>query len=209
MAIFGYNTIGTGTGGVNALTGDTIVGSKFTASQSGTITKIWAYLFLNASGTAPVQVAVYSDASGTMDVPLATSGGTSNLSSTTGAWVGVDIIFNITAGVTYWLVAWCDTSGLSTTYGINFDAIGTLTIGITWANSYPTWPNPVSANEAYDNATASIYADFTPTNPAYGQIPSITGLFSVTGLQSITFFKKVIKKYFNKIWEQKMELIPQ
>lgn len=209
-SIFGYNVIGTGTGGgVNALTGDTIVGSKFTATENGTITKIWGYLFINASGTAQVRAAVYSDSSGTFDVPLATSASFTNLTSTTGTWVGVDITYNIVAGVTYWLCVWCDPSGIPTTYGINYDWIGTLTIGITWGNTYPTWPNPVGANEAYDNATASIYADYTPDNPAYGKIPSFTNLFSVTGLQSITFFKKVIKKYFNKLWELKTELILQ
>lgn len=166
MAILGYNTVpGTTSGN---LTGDVCFGSRFTATQSGSVTDIVAYVKLNAAGSAPMRVAIFGVGSGGVinPTPLAESAGTVNVTSTSFAWYSCPISYNIVSGTDYWLFAWVDASGLSSDYNYAADVnLISNSIALAWANTYPSWSTVGDGtNEAYDLAYAGIYANFTPTS---------------------------------------------
>ncbi len=188
MAILGYNTAGSVTSG--AVSGDTNFGSRFTATESGTITQISAYVKLTVAGTAPMRVAVFNVGAGnTIGSLVAESTGSANVTSTSFAWVTVPISAAIVGGQGYWIFAWPDTSGISGggyNYAADVNAINN-TIAISWANTFPNWSTTGNgSNEAYDLAYASIYADYTPDGPPQFGIPSVKGVQSFTGIKSIT-----------------------
>lgn len=187
MATFGYTIAGSVTSG--AVSGDTNVGGRFTAPESGTITQISAWLKLTAAGTAPVRVAVFNNGAGnTIGSLVAESPGSVNLTSTSFVWVDVPITAAIVGGQDYWIFAWPDTSGISGggyNYAADVNAISN-TIAISWANSFPSWSTTGDGtNEGYDLAYLTIKAEYTPANPLYGT-PKLIGVQSITGIQSIT-----------------------
>lgn len=187
MAIFGYNTIGSVTSG--ALGGDTLIGSRFTAPESGTLNSISAYVRLDSAGTAPMRVAIFANTgSNTIGSLIASSAGTVDVTNTSFAWVSVPITASLVGGTDYWIFAWIDTTGFSGTwrYVADVNAIAN-SIALCWANSAPSWSTVGDgSNEAYDLAYVTIIGDYTPANPLYGK-SSFTSIQSFTGIKSISF----------------------
>jgi len=143
----GYTSIG----GSSASTAN-YIGSKFTASETGTVSSIVAYTAA-AAGTVNIDVAIYSDSSGYPATKLAT--GTSTVSvNTTPQWVTVPITYTITAGQTYWIYFWA--SGSRSVY---WDA-GSTNQYESNGGTFNTWPATESGGTFFDRKL-SIYANYT------------------------------------------------
>lgn len=162
MATLGYTTIG-GTP-LGPITDSTTLGSRFAATQSGTVTSIKVYTNIGAAGTATFRVAIFSNGGGNTIGTLIASSSPVNVTNTTAQWVDVPISASITTGNEYWLFAWGDASGFSSdfTYYADANAIPN-TIVTSFGNSYPNWATVGDGvNENYDLGYLSIYAEFTP-----------------------------------------------
>jgi len=166
MAILGYDATA-------SFTFDTtnFVGSKFTATEYGTITKITAKL--NAvSGTVNARCAVYTNG-GTGGTPYmvfqAQSSEVTGI-GTTPARYDFTTTFNISAGTTYWLFIWADAD--FTFYYDNGGTEQTYNAGGT----YPTWNNPETSS-AVSDFVLEIFATYTPRvadNSVYGKIQRLS-----------------------------------
>jgi len=103
----GSGTIGkTSIGGTGQTwNNDQYIGTKFTASASGTITQLNAYIKdAYGGGFNQWSAAIYSVTSGLPDTLLASASGAS-LSNTLG-WQSIPISLSITSGVEYYLCIW-------------------------------------------------------------------------------------------------------
>lgn len=170
MAILGYNTIGASAFAV----GVNYPICKFTASASGTITKLSAYLIKNFGGTTGARIAIYSDSSGSVNALLASSSSDTTISGTAG-WYDFNISFAITNGVTYWFAVWATDVA---TVDFYYDGGGTNQLAVTTNATTPyTWETPVSS-PSYFNFVMSIYATYTPANTT--QDRTITGISRIT-----------------------------
>lgn len=142
MATFGYTVIGATTA-----VGTSPAGTKFTAPESGTITKIWYYSF---AGTA-TRTAVYADSAGSPAAKLAES---TEVTPGNGVWAEYPLSLAITGGTVYWLMGWgCDTK---------YDTGDANQGGYQTGQTYPTWPDPFNET-ALNDAKLSIYAEYTPS----------------------------------------------
>lgn len=186
-ATIGRTTIGS-TIATN-ITGDTAIGCRFTASDSGTLTKIWAYVNIDTSGTAPMRVAIYSNGGGnTIGSLIASSPSFVNVTNTSPQWIGVDINASITSGQQYWLFVWLDTSGFSSDYTLYYDDLGvTNNAVIAFGNSsFGDWSQVGDGtNENYTTAYVSIYGDITTAGGGSYSLTCTNASFSVSG-QAVT-----------------------
>jgi hypothetical protein len=156
-AIFGYNTQGGSTTGIN-----NIVGSKFTITQAGLATNITAYL--NSGGSAfKAQAAIYSSDGSTR---IGTTEG--KVFNNANGWVTFNFISQpiLAASTDYVLVVWSNSSNVNI-YRDNgaaerFQASGT----------YSTWPASVS--DQGSKRTFSIYCTYSPANQYTAQV-ELTG----------------------------------
>lgn len=150
MATFGYTTVGATTVG-----GASPAGSKFTAPDSGTITKLWFYVHEFGSAT---RTAVYADSAGAPGAKLAES---SEVNVPNATWGEFPISLAITNGTVYWLMHWnADTK---------YDAGAVDQSAYQSGQTYPTWPDPFVANADRPDVVYSIYAEYTPSGGATGQ----------------------------------------
>jgi len=123
-------------------------------SVAGTITSISWYGHAAASGN--YSVAVYSDTGNVPNVPLATSGIDTAI-STTDAWNTQSISYTFSPNQVLWLCAWSNTTFIQWYYGSS---------GALWSTSvmtgqtYRTWPT-WTQNQNFDLHT-SVYATYTP-----------------------------------------------
>lgn len=184
MAIIGNTTIGGTTAG--PITGDTALGGLVTATFSGTLVRIYAYLNINSVGTAPMRVAIFAKAANnTVGDLIASSSSFVNVTNTSPQWISCNISAFVVQGVDYWLFAWVDPSGIPTSYNM-YVTTGAPTNTKMTAFSLSPFGNWAQigdgANENYQTETLSIYAE---VNAGQGT-PSFIGVQSITGIQSIT-----------------------
>ncbi len=177
----GYTTIG----GVSLspITDSTTLGSRFTASQSGTVTSIKVYTNINASGTATFRVAIFSNGGSNTIGSLIASSSPVNVTNTSPQWIDVPISASVSASTDYWLFAWGDASGFSSdfTYYADANAISN-TIVTAFGNSYPNWSTVGDGvNENYDLGYMSIYAEVTVSGGTDINVDTGLGVVSYTG----------------------------
>lgn len=141
---FGYTSIGADEVGIT-----NPVGSKFTATGTGTVTEIQVYISNTGTPLAPIRAAIYANAAGSPGALLAES---SEVVQTQNAWNVMPISLAITNGTVYWLMAWGDAVGKYTTPGDVADQMAYQT-----GQTYPTWPNPF-VKDAFLDRKLSIYA---------------------------------------------------
>jgi len=123
-------------------------------SVAGTITSISWYGHAAASGN--YSVAVYSDTGNVPNVPLATSGIDTPI-STTDAWNTQSISYTFTPNQVLWLCAWSDTTFIQWYYGSSGALWNT---SVMTGQTYRTWPT-WTQNQVFDLHT-SVYATYTP-----------------------------------------------
>ena len=174
MAIFGYSTLGIS--GTQLVVTSGLLGSRFVASSSGTITS--ATVYISSTGTANFQIALFNDSSGAPDTLISTS--SVGTMTTTPTWVTLPLSATITIGQTYWLAAQGD-DYLILNYNIGSTNQG-AEINIILGNavvSYPTVPSPPTGVSYFDNKY-TIYATYTESTIvsrpfAYNPGSAITG----------------------------------
>lgn len=178
----GYTTIGAVP--LSGVTDSTTLGSRFTASQSGTVTSIKVYTNLGASGTATLRVAIFSNGGGNTIGTLIASSSPVNVTNTSPQWIDVPISASVSGSTDYWLFAWGDASGFSSdfTYYADSNAISN-TIVTAFGNSYPNWSTVGDGvNENYDLGYMSIYAVVEVASGGNDLISgSISGTSTVSG----------------------------
>lgn len=149
MAYFGNPSIGAS----SAATAN-IVFTKFTATDSGTVTSI-SYYVAAASGTVACAAAIYSDSAGVPLNKLAEDTGNQTATTTPG-WVTINISLAITKGTTYWLARWTDAS--ANVYWNN----GATDQYYVQGAVFETWPDPEAGTGTKFARAVSIYATFVP-----------------------------------------------
>lgn len=161
MAILGYNTIGGTDGNISA---NGHYGTRFQASENGSITSMFAYFIWTGANSA-VRAAIYNDSAGNPGSLRAESGGAITVSSTD--WWEIAISATIVSGDYYWLAVMPDTNNLTQKY----DAGTTHQHDQNAGTAYPTWNNPWGSSFPLDRVY-SIYAVYTPDSAAtlMGQI---------------------------------------
>jgi len=178
----GQSTIGATP--LSGITDSTTLGSRYTASQSGTISSIKVYTNIGASGTAGLRVAIFSNGGGDTIGSLIASSIEVSVTNTSPQWIDVPISASVTGGNDYWLFAWGDASGFSSDFTYYADANSDPnSIVISFGNSYPTWSTVGDGiDENYDLANMSIYAVVTVAGGGSGAIDgSASGVGSVSG----------------------------
>lgn len=166
MATIGNTTIGGSAAG--PITGDTTIGALVTSSVTGSLTKIWAYININAAGTAPMRAAIFNNGpSNTIGSLIASSASFVNITNTSPQWIGVDVSASVVSGTQYWLFVWADPSGFSSDYNLYFDAGGpsnteAIAFGI---GTFGDWSQVGDGtNENYTTNVMSIYGDVTTSD---------------------------------------------
>lgn len=166
MATFGLTTIGANL--LSGITGDTTVGSRYTAGASGTLSKIWAYISITGVGTAPMRAAIFANTgSNTVGALIASASTSVNISNTSPQWISVDVSASITAGTEYWLFVWADTSGFSGAYNLYYDtnAISNASSTCFGISPFADWTQVGDGiNDNYSTGSASIYGEFTTSD---------------------------------------------
>lgn len=185
-----YNLGYTAIGGISLgpITDSTTLGSRFTASQSGTVTSIKVYTNINASGTAGLRVAIFANTGSNTIGSLIASSSPVNVTNTSPQWIDVPISASVTGSTDYWLFAWGDASGFSSdfTYYADANAISN-TIVTAFGNSYPNWSTVGDGvNENYDLGYMSIYAVVEVASGGSYTLTADSGSFTETG-QAMTF----------------------
>ncbi len=142
-------TFDTGMGGAMSAT-------KFTASKSGTITTLYAYI--GTTGTSPVgEMAIYSDV-GTSR-PGSKLASSASTSLTGNSWNSFTISStSVTAGTSYWL-AYNTNDSSNNNLAVNWDLSNP-----SWykAQTYNSWQSPTTTGSAFTGAY-SMYGTITST----------------------------------------------
>lgn len=150
MATLGYTSAGGSTTGSNAS-----VGSKFVATEDGTITAINVYVA--SPQTETVRAAVYANAAGSPAAKLAESSGAVSIAS---GWVSIPTSYAFTSGTTLWLMYWKGgVAGSTIAYATPGDVANQT--AYYSGGTFPTWPDPFN-EDAFLDWKVSIYADYTP-----------------------------------------------
>lgn len=183
-SIFGYDTIGAVT--LSGITDSTTLGSRFTCGITGSVTAIKVYTNINASGTATLRVAIFSNTGSDTIGTLIASSSPVNVTNTSPQWIDVPISASVNASTDYWLFAWGDASGFSSDFSYYADANSDPNSIVTsFGNSYPTWSTVGDGvDENYDLGNMSIYANVTASGGAYSLTCS-GGSFTLSG-QAVT-----------------------
>ena len=161
MAIIGNNSEG-----INYQNGRVFLGTKFTCPASGEISVIYARMAGNYA-TRQVQVAVYSDNSGSPGTKLVNSNTVSIPNSTDLTWFEFSIsTLNLTVGVDYWLLE----AEINSSWGIAF-AIDISSGGDTkgqymgifpgWIDNIPTDDTGSNQHEIYANISEVVHIQET------------------------------------------------
>lgn len=148
---------------------DLLAGEQFTASTTGTLTSMSAYIGNNvdASPNNEFQLAIYTDNGSNAPDQYVTS--TSVGTITANSWNTLPLNANVTAGTKYWLVFWTNTS-IATDNGMVYNNISgsslyyAYTNGVTFGsgsdNGMPaTFPTPSSDKSGSD--FYSLYASYS------------------------------------------------
>lgn len=154
MAVLGYNTIGgTDTGAASDLN---CWGSRFTATEAGLATKLWAYV--KSTGTAEMRGAIYS-ASGNDPVNLLAQSSAANTNLTTSfQWLDVPISYTFANGETMFFSIKANDFLLT-----KYDADrGSDRVYLGNNIAYPDWDDPEASVSFNDAFVFSIYIEYTP-----------------------------------------------
>lgn len=137
--------------------------TQFTASATGTITTLYAYIAspIDSSPNNQGQMAIYSDSAGSPGTKLASS---SSVTVAGNAWTAFAISStNITSGTKYWLA-----------YNTNATLIADNDLAVNWnggssgykTQTFGTWPTTFGTPTATYTGTYSMYALVTTTGPS-------------------------------------------
>ena len=151
-SFFGVNTIGDHQWDYN---GALLMGTPSSVGVTAYVSSVNAYLYSIGSSQL-MKAAIYSDASGSPDVLLASSDNVTV--GTSASWVTFPLTYTAAPG-TYWLCIL--TSGNSRWYVYNV-ATGLI---LDSAVVYPTFPTPENSGTVYPNQM-SIYAVYSTVPPA-------------------------------------------
>ena len=151
MATFGKTDIGATLEGYGA---DYISGSRFTLSETGSVTKISKYIGSYAYGAGNSKCAIYTNVAGVPSVLKVQSAELTGL--TLNAWndFTVSPAVELTAG-DYWILFWSQQNPEHT-----YDS-GPANYGIVKSQIYGAWDDPFSGGTYYARLY-SIYATYTP-----------------------------------------------
>lgn len=153
MATFGH----TGVGASQLFNGTGyIYGSKFTAPEAGTLTKISVHIVGYTSPTN-LRCGIYADSGGSPAGLLASAA--SDTPVTAGStWYDSTVSYAFLASTVYWLAVMPEAAGTSIAYDTPGDVSNQTAIldGMT----YPTFPDPW--NETFLDYKLSIYGTYTP-----------------------------------------------
>lgn len=178
----GYTTIGAVA--LSGVTDSATIGSRFTASQSGTVTSIKVYTNIGASGTATLRVAIFSNGGGNTIGSLIASSSPVNVTNTSPQWIDVPISASVSGSTDYWLFAWGDASGFSSdfTYYADSNAISN-SIVTSFGNTYPDWSTVGDGvDENYDLGYMSIYAVVEVAGGTDTNVDTGLGVITYNGL---------------------------
>ena len=145
----------TGVGGT-AADSDVRSGSKFSTTESGTVTSVSNYIKASA-GTVQLALAIYSDSSGSPNALLAEDSGNSTV-DTTAAWRTNNLSLSVSASAAYWLIRWVGVTTNTASY--YYDAGETNQRAFNASGTFETWPDPFGA-PTFSARKVSIYATYT------------------------------------------------
>jgi len=135
---------------------DSIVATKFTVAEAGTITKITAYVY--ATNGTPISMAIYADnGSGNPGTKLAEDSGSATADGTT-QWYECNVSYAFVAG-TYHLAVW---AGNAVTMSAFWLAGSTNQAAFKSGETFRTWPSPYGTPAAQLDREFCIYATYTP-----------------------------------------------
>lgn len=152
MGVFGEQNIGTKDNGYD---NDYMLATRFQANGFGTLTALVVYVY---QGTAKLNVAVYSDASGAPDSLLAS--GTAQGVTGPGWFTFPGFSLSIINGTYYWLVFNCDSPSLC--FGFTYS--GATNAFASLSQTFGSWPSTFGTPTYWANGYQSIYAIYTTTS---------------------------------------------
>lgn len=125
--------------------------AKFTAPQTGTITKIFMYSS-NSASTADTKIGLYTDSGGVPNVPVSGSPVTfSDIGTWSLEWHEFSpVSLSVTSGSVYW---WCVHNNQNNPVSYYGSGTGRYYLLSPWSSS---WPSPISGTTNWGN-TVSIY----------------------------------------------------
>jgi hypothetical protein len=177
-SVLGYNSIGGSTDSSNS---NFINATKFTASSTGTITNLYAYVAspIGSNPNNQAQMGIYADNSGTPGTLLASS---SSITLTGNTWNAFTISpLSVTNGTVYWLAY--NTNGTGSTQNNMRYTTGT-TNQTRWVDqAFGTWPGSWSGG-TFSNSQFSMYATIDGTNDSDNLG---TGLFELSNTGQAMF----------------------
>ncbi len=164
----GYTTIG---GSTDAGDSGSINATKFTASTTGTVSTLYAYVgaTVSASPNNVGQMAIYS---GTSSAPTALLASSSSTALAANSWNAFSIASTaVTSGQIYWLAYNTNGSGTSAN-NLKFDTTGAVQ-SIYKTQTFGSWPS--SWTGTTQNLQFSMYAPITTGTPAALQVQEGSG----------------------------------
>jgi hypothetical protein len=163
----GQTTVSTSASGQPA---GVMVASRFTASSSGTVTNIKAYLTNLGSTASNVKCAIYRES----DRTLVATTQEKTIEGGSSGWQTFNLVTapTLTEGASYSLVAWFADSNLQINYGAGSGSQSWYAFQ-TYGN-FPSGPYTSFTGYASENVVYAIYMTLSTTTTSVTPIPTIT-----------------------------------